>query len=104
MSMVLDFEKKKSTHMSVHNCANKHCTTQKLQNWRSNDTAADLEIGLELLLHAFHATILHVLQAVHNLQVAPQSCPILLLCILKIPVQRLNAKKSHLVMTASTCI
>ena len=57
-----------------------------------NDSAADLEIGLELLLHGFHASILHVLQAVHNLQVAPQGCPILLLCILKIPVQGLNRK------------
>ncbi len=94
MPMVLDFKKSWLTHMAVHNCADKHFTTQMVHKRRSNDynnSAADLEIGLELLLHGFHASILHVLQAVHDLQVALQSCPILLLCILKIPVQCLHA-------------
>lgn len=107
MPMVLDCKKNWLTHMAVHNCADKHFTFRKLHKCRSNDyndSAADLEIGLELLLHGFHASVLHVLQAVHNLQVAPQSCPVLLLCILQIPVQGLNARKKPLDMTAVTCV
>ena len=51
---------------------------------------ACLEVALELLLHCFQASVLHVLQAVYNLQVPSQRRTILLFCVLQIPVQRLQ--------------
>ena len=55
---------------------------------------ACLEVGLELLLHCFQASVLHVLQAVYNLQVPSQRRAILLFSILQIPVQRLQQDRA----------
>ena len=59
-----------------------HCNRHQMPHAVRSALATDLEICLKLLLHGLHARVLHVLQAVYDLQVPSQGCAILLFCVL----------------------